>query len=232
MPEEFQQKLVNTIEGLEKAKIVKPGYGVEYDFIDPRQLKPSLETLKIQNLFLAGQINGTTGYEEAAAQGVIAGINAALKTEHARPFIVDRTEGYIGVLIDDLTTHGTNEPYRMFTSRAEFRITLRADNADLRLTRKGYEIGCVSEHRYEKLCQTERDLRDNQDLLKSTKLPANQWYDTIGFQYAKRKTHAKSAQEMLFIPDMTLEKLAEIFPGRFDHLVANKILATRLFIEG
>ncbi|XP_034251621.1 protein MTO1 homolog, mitochondrial [Thrips palmi] len=179
LPEELQFKLVRKLHGLENVTMLSPGYGVEYDFVDPRELQASLETTKIPGLFFAGQINGTTGYEEAASQGIIAGINAASKVLHKSPLTVSRTDGYIGVLIDDLTTHGTSEPYRMFTSRAEFRLSLRPDNADLRLTEKGYQHGCVSEKRYHHFCETKDIMNNAICLLKEIKMPFNVWRQRV-----------------------------------------------------
>ena len=148
MPIDVQMEFLRTIPGLENVRIMRPGYAIEYDCINPLQLKPSLEFKKISGFFSAGQTNGTSGYEEAASQGLIAGINAALKIQGKEPLILKRSDGYIGVLIDDLVTKGTNEPYRVMTSRAEYRLLLRQDNADLRLTEKGRQVGLVSDERY------------------------------------------------------------------------------------
>lgn len=166
LPADVQIEIVRSIKGLEKAEIMRPGYAIEYDFVPPTQLKPTLETKLIKGLYNAGQINGTSGYEEAAAQGIVAGINAALKIQEREPFMVDRTEAYIGVLIDDLITRGTQEPYRMFTSRAEYRLLLRHDNADLRLTGKGYRIGLISPERYRRFSEKRASVEKEKTRLK------------------------------------------------------------------
>lgn len=169
MPEEIQIKMVRSVPGLEKARIMRPGYAIEYDVIVPDQLWPSLETKLVANLYTAGQINGTSGYEEAACQGLMAGINAARKVQGKDPIILDRSQAYIGVLIDDLVTKGTNEPYRLLTSRAEYRLLLRHDNADLRLTELGYEIGLISEKRYQRFKRKKRMIEEELKRLKEEK---------------------------------------------------------------
>lgn len=170
LPENIQYEALQKIPGFEKAKMFRPGYAIEYDFFPPTQLKPTLETRLIKNLFFAGQINGTTGYEEAGCQGLMAGINAHNNVHEKEPFILSRSEAYIGVLIDDLINKGTNEPYRMFTSRAEYRILLRQDNADVRLTPKGYELGLASKERYDLTKAKQQDVSDLINQLKQTKI--------------------------------------------------------------
>ena len=171
MPHEVQEDMVHSLKGLEHAKILKYAYAIEYDAIDPLQLKPSLETKIIENLFTAGQINGTSGYEEAAGQGIIAGINASLKLENKEPLILSRSDAYIGVLIDDLVTKGTIEPYRLLTSRAEFRLLLRSDNADLRLSEKAYQVGILSKERYNKLLDKKKDIEELEKEIKTITFP-------------------------------------------------------------
>ncbi|MTI70438.1 MAG: tRNA uridine-5-carboxymethylaminomethyl(34) synthesis enzyme MnmG [Firmicutes bacterium] len=175
LPAEVQLRMYRSIKGMENAEIMREAYAIEYDCIDPTELKRTLEYKNIENLYFAGQVNGSSGYEEAAAQGIIAGINASLKLKEKEPFILDRSEAYIGVLVDDLVTKGTNEPYRMMTSRAEYRLTLRQDNADLRLTEKGYKIGLVSEKRYEKMVNKREQINKELNRLKEVKVtPTNE----------------------------------------------------------
>ncbi len=217
LPIDIQEKMVRSIKGLENAVIIRPGYAIEYDFVKPTQLKPSLETKAIEGLFHAGQINGTSGYEEAGAQGIIAGINAGLKLKGEPPLILDRSQAYIGVLIDDLVTKGTEEPYRMFTSRAEYRLLLREDNADLRLREIGWRVGLVSEQAYERFVKKKELIEQSLGKLEEKIIYPNQEVNQVLERLRTSPIRSPaSLKQILRRPEMSWDKLRELEPSLED----------------
>lgn len=215
LPQEVQKEFYKTIEGLENCKIIRPAYGIEYDCLDSTNLKRSLESKEIENLFFAGQINGSSGYEEAAGQGLIAGINAALKLRGEDALILDRSDAYIGVLIDDLVTKGTNEPYRMMTSRCEYRLTMRQDNADFRLTEKGHEIGLVSDERYEKMVAKRENIEKEISRLKNVMISPNEENNEILEKIGSNSIKTGySLFDLIKRPELTYKKLEVLDPDR------------------
>ena len=224
MPHDIQEKMVHSLPGLENAKILKYAYAIEYDAIDAKDLKQTLETKIIENLYTAGQINGTSGYEEAACQGLIAGINAALKLENREPLILKRNEAYIGVLIDDLVTKGVRDPYRLLTSRAEYRLLLRNDNADLRLSEYGHNIGLINEEKYKKLQNKIKEIEELKNLLKTNKItPTKETNEFLNSINSAQIKDGLSLYDLLRRPEVTMNTLKHFIEIPYNELVQEQV---------